>query len=137
MGFQKPTINKITTDLQQLSIYLRTTKKFGKSTLFRDVILEKYGSPEFGLSVQCGNEKGNTLLDDLNCTQIRTYQEAVELKDWLISTKGKEHNIKIISFDTVDELVPIFEKETIRLSNLENPTKRVKTINASMGGLSL
>ena len=134
MRFQKPTINKIATDIQQLSIYLRTTKKFGKSTLFRDMIIEKYGSPEFGLSVQCGNEKGNTLLDDLNCTQVRTYQDAVELKDWLISTKGKEHNIKIIAFDTVDELVPIFEKETIRISNLETPTKRIKTINQALGG---
>lgn len=134
MAFQKPTINKISTDIKDLTIYLRTIKKFGKSTLFRDTVLAKYGDPSYGLSVGCGREKGEKLLDNLNITRITTYKEAMELKDWLISEKGKEHNIEIISFDTVDELVPIFEKETIRISNVENPTKKTSTINGAMGG---
>lgn len=135
MAWSKPVINKISTDIKDLTIYLRTIKKWGKSTLFRDVILEKYGDPSYGLSVSCGKEKGEKLLDNLNTTRIQTYKDAVELKNWLIQTKGKEHNIEIISFDTVDELVPIFEKETIRISNIEvNPQKKVKTINAAMGG---
>lgn len=134
MAFAKPQINHISTDIQDLTIYLRTTKKWGKSTLFRNVILSKYGDPSYGLSVSCGKEKGEKMLDNLNVTRIKTYQDAIELKNWLIKEKGKEHNIKIISFDTVDELVPIFEKETIRLSNIENPTKKTKTINGAMGG---
>lgn len=134
MAFQKPIINKISTDLKDLTIYLRTTKKWGKSTLFRNVILSKYGDPSYGLAVNCGKEKGAKLLDNLNVTRIQTYKDAIELKDWLIKEKGKEHNIQIVSFDTVDELVPIFEKETLRISNIETPTKKVKTINAAMGG---
>lgn len=134
MAFQKPAINKISTDIKDLTIYLRTIKKFGKSTLFRDAILAKYGDPNYGLSVSCGREKGEKLLDNLNVTHITTYKEAMELKDWLISEKGKEHNIEIISFDTVDELVPMFEKETIRISNLEDPKKKTSTINGAMGG---
>lgn len=134
MAFQKPMVNTIKPDIKNLSIYLRSTRKFGKSTLFRDVILEKYGDPTYGLSVSCGHEKGEKLLDQLNVTRINSYKEAVELKDWLIKEKGKEHNIEIISFDTVDELYPLFEKECVRISNIENPTKKVKTINAAMGG---
>lgn len=134
MAFKKPTINHISTNMKDLTIYLRTTKKWGKSTLFRDVVLEKYGDPSYGLSVCCGKEKGEKLLDNLNVTKVQSYKDALELKEWLINEKGKEHHIEIISFDTVDELVPIFEKETIRLSNIENPTKKCKTINAAMGG---
>jgi hypothetical protein len=134
MAFVKPTINKISTDMKDLTIYIRTIKKWGKSTLFRDTIIEKYGDPSYGLSVSCGKEKGEKLLDNLNKTKIDTYKDAIEMKKWLIEQKGKEHNIEIIAFDTVDELVPIFEKETIRISNIEEPQKKVSTINAAMGG---
>lgn len=134
MAFTKPTINKISTDIKDLTIYLRTIKKFGKSTLFRDTILEKYKDAEKGLLVSVGREIGDKLLDNLNKTHINTYQEFVELKSWLIKERGKEHNIEIIAFDTVDELVPIFEKEVVRLDNIENPTKKAKSIKGAFGG---
>lgn len=134
MAFQKPVINVIKPDIKNLSIYLRSTKKFGKTTLFRDVILEKYGDPSRGLLVGCGNEKGYKMLDNLNTTQVATYKELIELKDWLIKEKGKEHNIEIIAFDTGDELALIADKETIRRSNIENPNKTTKSIKAAFGG---
>lgn len=134
MAFVKPTINVIKPDIKNLTIYLRSTKKFGKTTLFRDVILEKYGDPSRGLLVGCGNEKGYKMLDNLNTTQVTTYKDLVELKDWLIKEKGKEHNIEIVAFDTGDELALIADKETIRRSNIENPTKTTKSIKAAFGG---
>ena len=134
MAFVKPTINVIKPDIKNLSIYLRSTKKFGKTTLFRDVVLEKYGDPSRGLLVGCGNEKGYKMLDNLNATQVSTYKDLVELKDWLIKEKGKEHNIEIVAFDTGDELTLIADKETIRRSNIENPNKTTKSIKAAFGG---
>lgn len=134
MAFQKPQINTIKPDIKNLSIYLRSTKKFGKTTLFRDTILAKYGDPSRGLLVGCGNEKGYKILDNLNTTQISTYKDLIELRDWLINEKGKEHNIEIVAFDTGDELALIADKETIRLSNIENPNKKIKSIKAAFGG---
>ena len=134
MAFQKPQINTIKPDIKNLSIYLRSTKKFGKTTLFRDTILAKYGDPSRGLLVGCGNEKGYKILDNLNTTQVSTYKDLIELRDWLINEKGKEHNIEIIAFDTGDELALIADKETIRLSNIENPNKKIKSIKAAFGG---
>lgn len=133
MAWNKPEINRITTDIADLTIFLRTTKKWGKSTLFRNLILQKYGDPSYGLSVSCGKEHGEKLLDNLNVTRVESYKDLLELKDWLINHKD-EHNIKIISFDVVDELVPLFEERAIQVSNLENPTKKAKTINAAFGG---
>lgn len=134
MAFVKPTINTIKPDIKNLSIYLRSTKKFGKTTLFRDVILAKYGDPSRGLLVGCGNEVGYKMLDNLNTTQVTSYNDLIELKKWLISEKGKEHNIEIVAFDTGDELALIADQQTIKLSNIENPTKKVKSIKAAMGG---
>jgi hypothetical protein len=133
MAFKKPAVNKIVTDIKNLTIYIRTLKKFGKSTLFRDVVLEKYGDPERGLLVGLGAEIGYNLLDDLNCTHVETYADLMELKKWLINQKGKEHNIELIAFDVVDELMPIIEKEVIRLSVIDNK-KPCKSINAAYGG---
>ena len=134
MAFQKPIINVIKPDIKNLSIYLRSTKKFGKTTLFRDVILEKYGDPAKGLLVGCGNEKGYKMLDNLNTTQVKTYKDLQELADWLIKEKGKEHDIEMVAFDTGDELALIADAETIRQSNVENPTKKCKSIKAAFGG---
>lgn len=134
MALVKPQINKIKVDIKNLSIYLRSTKKFGKTTLFRDVILEKYGDPSKGLLIGCGNEVGYKMLDNLNVVQVKTYKDLLELSDWLIKEKGKEHNIEIIAFDTGDELTLIADTETIRQSNIENPNKKCKSIKAAFGG---
>lgn len=134
MAFVKPKINTIKPDIKNVSIYLRSVKKFGKSTLFRDVILEKYGDPSYGLLVEIGMERGDALLDNVNTTHVDTYKDLMELQKWLIEEKGKEHNIEIVGFDVADEIVPLFDKETIRQHNIENPQKTVKSIKAAMGG---
>lgn len=134
MVFKKPTVNKIKSDISNVSIYIRSTRKFGKSSLFRDSILEKYGNPENGLLIKCGYENGDKMLDELNSTQIESYQELEELVEWLVNEKGKEHDIRIVCFDTIDELVPMAEAQTIKMSRKINPDKPCKTINSAMGG---
>ena len=134
MAFVKPVINTIKADIKNASIYLRSIKKFGKSTLFRDVILAKYGDPSRGLLVEVGMERGVALLDNVNTTHVDSYKDLIELKKWLVEAKGKEHNIEIVAYDVADELVPLFDKETIRQHNLDNPQKPVKSIKAAMGG---
>lgn len=134
MAFVKPTINIVKPDIKNASIYLRSTKKWGKSTLFARVIEEKYNDPSKGLLVEVGNEHGTTMLDNVNRTHVDTYQDFIELQQWILSTRGTENNIEIVAFDTTDEMIEPFEKETIRRSNLANPAKPVKSINAAMGG---
>lgn len=129
-----PQINVIKPDIKNLSIYLRSTKKFGKSTLFRDVILEKYDDPSYGLLVACGHEIGYKLLDKINWVHATSWKDLKELKKWLIEEKGKSHNIEIIAFDTVDEFALLADSETIRQNNIENPKKQVKSIKAAFGG---
>lgn len=132
MAFKKPTINKVKTDIQSLTIYLRSVKKWGKSTLFRDLILEKYGDAEKGLLIGVGAEAGYNILDNLNVTQVESWKDMKELKKWLIAEKGKEHDIKMIAFDVVEEIIPLAEEEVIRMSNLDK--KPCSTFNGAYGG---
>lgn len=134
MAFNKPTVKTIKPDLKNVSIYIRSVKKFGKSTLFRDVIMEKYGDPTYGCLAEIGMEHGDELLDNLNTLHLDTYKDLVEFQKWLIEGKGTEHHIEIVGFDVADELVPLFDKETIRQHNIENPQKPVKSVKAAMGG---
>ena len=133
MSFKKPQLNRVKTDIQSLTIYLRSVKKWGKSTLFRDLILEKYGDPEKGLLVGIGAEVGYNILDNLNVTQVESWKDLKELRKWLISEKGKEHDIKMVAFDVVEELIPLAEAEVIRMSNAEG--KACTTFNGAYGGL--
>lgn len=132
--FVKPTVKTIQPDLKNVSIYIRSVKKFGKSTLFRDVIMEKYGDPTYGCLAEIGMEHGDELLDNLNTLHLDTYKDLVEFQKWLIEGKGIEHHIEIVGFDVADELVPLFDKETVRQHNIENPQKTVKSVRAAMGG---
>ena len=133
MAWQIPMVNQILPDIKNISIYLRSVKKWGKTTLFRDVIIAKYGDPKKGLLVKCGNESGDTMLDNIYSTQIETYKDLVELGNWLITKKGIEHDIEIVAFDTVDELVLICDKETIARYK-EESGKPCKSIKGAFGG---
>lgn len=133
MAFKKPQVTEVKTDIQSLSIYLRSVKKFGKSTLFRDLVLEKFGDPTKGLLVGCGAEMGYSILDNLNATQVEDWDDMEDLKDWLIEEKGKEHDIKMIAFDVVGELIPMAEEKIIRMSTKETG-KVCKSFNSAFGG---
>lgn len=134
MAFKKPTINKVKTTMESLQIYLRAERKFGKTTLFRDLILEKFGDPNYGMLVKIGNEDGTSLLDELNQTDVQSFPEFLELINWVIKEKNKEHNIKIIGIDVVDELIPLVEDYVVKLSRKETG-KPCKSILEAYGGL--
>lgn len=134
MAFTKPTINTIKSDIKNMSLYIRSVKKFGKSTLFRDVIMEKYGDPKYGCLCEIGMEHGAELLDNVNTVHLDNYRDLMEFQKWLIEGKGTEHEISICAFDTADEIVPLFDAQTIRQHNIDNPQKTVKSIRAAMGG---
>ena len=135
MAFVKPTIHKIEADIKNAYIYLRAVRKWGKTTTWKNIVLQKYnGDASRGLLIEVGNEHGTTMLDNINTTHVSTYKDLIQLRDWLIAEKGNEHNIEMLCFDVVDELQDIFDREVIRLNNLENPNKPSKSIKSCFGG---
>ena len=100
MAFKKPTVKRSATDISKITGFIMGVRKFGKTTLWADMINEKFGDPEMGLLVSCGMEHGTNMIDNINTTHINTYKEMDELKKWLISEKGKEHKIQMVCFDS-------------------------------------
>lgn len=133
--FVKPKINTIKPDIKNAYIYFRAVRKWGKTTTWKNIILQKYnGDASKGLLIEVGNEHGTTMLDNINTTHVSSYKDLIQLKDWLIKEKGNEHNIEMLCFDVVDELPEIFDKEVIRLNSIENPNKPCKSIKSCFGG---
>lgn len=133
--FTKPKINTIKPDIKNAYIYFRAVRKWGKTTTWKNIILQKYnGDASKGLLIEVGNEHGTTMLDNINTTHVSSYKDLIQLKDWLIKEKGNEHNIEMLCFDVVDELPEIFDKEIIRLNSIENPNKPCKSIKSCFGG---
>lgn len=133
MAFRRPQIKQITTNIESLQIYLRAERKFGKTTLFRDIVLQKFGNPESGMLVKVGFEDGDALLDEINSTDIQTFEEFLEMIDWVVTQKGKEHDIKMIGVDVIDELIPLVEDYTVKLARRETG-KPIKSILEAFGG---
>ena len=133
MAFKKPTVKKTIVDISQALIYLRSTKKFGKTTLFRDIILEKYNDSKCGVLLGIGHEYGHSLLDDLNSTQIESWKDLEDFLVWLSSDDEDAKKVKMISFDTIDELVPLAEAEICKQWEKKKKEK-CESINEAFGG---
>jgi predicted AAA+ superfamily ATPase len=69
------TVNKVSVDIQNFLYYVRGIKKSGKSTLFRDLILELFGTPEKGLLIAIKDELGYKALDNLQVEHTETWQD--------------------------------------------------------------
>ena len=135
MAFKKPTVQRSQTEISKITGFIMGVRKFGKTTLWADMIKEKFEDPEKGLLVSCGLEHGTNMIDNINTTHVDTYKDLAELKKWLIETKGTEHDIQMICFDSAEELFTIFETETVRRSNIETG-KQVKSIKAAYSGFT-
>lgn len=136
MAFKKPTVKRSAVDISKITGFIMGVRKFGKTSLWADMILEKFNDPEKGLLISCGMEHGTNMIDNVNTTHINTYKELEELKTWLITEKGKEHDVQMVCFDSAEELFSALEKEIVRRSNIENPTKKVKSIKAAYSGFT-
>jgi predicted transcriptional regulator len=125
-------VNKIKLDIGSYRHYWRGIKKIGKTTLFRDLILEEYGDPNKGLLISMGNETGYQALDGLTYDEAKKWETFEEIVDDLVSNR-KDNEFKLIAFDTVDELVAITVDYAMRLHK-SRTGKDAKSINEVLGG---
>lgn len=127
-------VNKISKDLTNYYYLVQGVQKCGKTTFARDFILEECnGNIEEGLLLAIGKEKGYKALDNIQAIDIENWKDFDTIIKELVQGKGKEHNIKYVFIDTYDELIPLAEKEIMRLSMIATG-KQAKTFNSCFGG---
>ena len=123
--------NEVSVDIAHYRHYWRAPKKWGKTTMFANLIKELYGDMECGLLISCGNERGYSALDSLVYVDCPDWQKLMEVVDELVENK-EDNNFKIIGMDTVDELVAMAQKEVVRLEYRKSGER--KEFNACLGG---
>lgn len=104
-------------------------KKIGKSTLVADIAEELYGGTENLLMLSLRNEKAYEAINGAVYEEPQTW---VELMDIVKEFVAGEHKFKMLSIDTIDELIEMATAEVIRLHTVQY--KEVpKSFNSSHG----
>lgn len=140
MGFK---MNVVKADMGSFGSYvLQGLAKQGKSTFWRDLVIEAWGDPSKGLLISCGTENGYHHLDNLQVEEALSwnaeYDEEtdhrglVQIIDDLIEN-NKEYGIKGVCFDTLDCEVDLASEEALRLSFIETK-KKSSSLNSAFGG---
>lgn len=137
-------INRVKKDLRSYPHYIiMGTPKVGKTTLFRDLVLENYPEhPEKGLLISFGMEDGYKALDDLNYEEAHDWDALeddegnrgfIQICDELIKLRGTEDQIELVGLDTLDELVEVATKQVYE-EHRDITGKYPKSLNDSLGG---
>ena len=107
----------------------------GKTTLAKEVC-EKLAGEDGYIIANIGKEDGIDAIAGASYEDIPDWDTFEAFTDDIIKNRNTDYkDLKVIVYDTFDELVRITEPEVIRLHNKENPDKRVKSIKAAFGGL--
>ena len=123
--------NEVSVDIAHYRHYWRAPKKWGKTTLFANLIYELYKNMDNGLLISCGNERGYSALDSLVYVDCPDWSTLMEVVDELVENKH-ENTFNLIGFDTVDELVAMAQKEVIKMEYRKSGER--KEFNACLGG---
>ena len=130
--FGKKNIIKI--DPLAYNIGLIGLSGIGKSTLAKEVCEKLVGEDGYILA-NCGKEDGIDAISGVIYEDIPDWDTFDEFTEDIIENKLTDYkNLKVIIWDTLDELFNIAEPEVVRLHNREYPDKPVKSIKAAFGG---
>jgi hypothetical protein len=82
-----------------------------------------------------GREEGRLAIQGIVSEPIEDFAKLVEVCDDIAENKFEEYpQLKVVIWDTLDELILLAEAESIRLYNRKYPDKKVSTINEAWGG---
>ena len=106
----------------------------GKTTLAKEVCEKLVGEDGY-IIANIGKEDGIDAIAGASYEDIPDWDTFEAFTEDIIKNRSTDYrDLKVIVYDTFDELVRITEPEVIRLHNKENPDKRVKSIKAAFGG---
>lgn len=126
-------IHKVELDIKNFLQLVIGSKKIGKTGLTADIAREIYGDISKLLIISIGKEKAYEAIDNAIYEEPQDWTELTEIVDELIENEG-EYDFDVISFDTIDEIIPMAEAEVMRL-HTKTYKEVPKSFNACFGGL--
>lgn len=142
--------NSVNLDILSYNIMLLGESGAGKTSLINDVCTKYTGNPESVLFLEIGLERGADSISGINyinCPEWNMdYDEFDNAAGFytvcedIIENKTTEYpELKVVVWDTLDQLINVTEAEVIRMWNREcraagHPEKQAKTINGCYSG---
>ena len=127
---------KNSADLNPLhyNIALLGESGIGKTTIIKQLCEKLVGETGY-LHCNIGREDGASAIEGIVTEDIQDWAKFSEVVDDIIENKTTDYpDLQVLILDTLDELIPLAEKEAIRLHNKKNPEKKTDTILSVAGG---
>jgi len=123
-------------DLNPLSfqICLSGLGGIGKTTLAKEVCEKLVGENGY-IHFNIGREGGVDAISNIVSEPIEDWEKLEEVVDDIVENKDSDYpDLKVVVWDSLDELIRLGEAETIRLENKKNPSEKVDSILKCRGG---
>lgn len=126
---------EINTSLLNYNIGIAGLSGVGKSTLIKEVCEELVGDMGY-LMLDIGKESGHDCIEGIVSETIEDWEKLDEVLDEIVDNRTSDDwkDLKVVVFDTLDELFVLGEQFVIRKWNREHSDRRVSSINEVAGG---
>ena len=135
--------NHVSINPLDYSICVLGEAKVGKTTLIKEVCEKLVGENGY-LFLEFGDERGAAAIENINYENVESWwsdedEDIVGFADIvedICENKTTDYpDLKVVIWDTYDQIIPIAEAETIRLYNKTvSADKKAESINAAWGG---
>ena len=126
--------NEIKIDPLAYNMVLIGESGCGKTSTIKEYC-EKLAGEDGYLFLEIGKEDGHDAINGIVYETVEDWDKLTEVIDDIIENRTTDYkDLKVVVFDTYDELFAIAEPEVIRMHNRENPTKPTKSIKSAFGG---
>ena len=127
-------VNVIKVDPLAYNLGIIGESGIGKSTLAKETCEKLVGQDGY-MILNLGKEDGIDAIAGAVYEDVPSWEVFEDLTDHVLEHRNTAYkDLKVLVYDTLDQLIDIAEQEVIRMHNRENMQNPTKTINGAFGG---